>query len=85
MIYDPSTDTSSVRKVRFRDWNQSCCAKPDPEWGYLVDGWKFQIYDLVVDVPPENPGDPPVVEDNRLITSVFVCDSCYRLKTEPNQ
>lgn len=46
-------------------------------------GYLFEIYDRVIDVTA--PDGSVVVEDNRLITTVFVCDECYRKRTVPNE
>jgi hypothetical protein len=95
MKWDADNDKSSCRKyhvesqqdldnymglhyrhgVRYHPWCDCDTGTP----GYL-----FEIYDRVIDVPNSNPDDPPIVEDNRFIASVFMCDRCYAQQTKKN-
>jgi hypothetical protein len=79
--YDPSQDKSSVRKYRVDDEMPTLhCLVCFEYSGY---GYLFEIYDVVIDATA--PDGTPTVYDNRLITSVFVCDECYASKTRPNE
>lgn len=81
--WDSENDKSTCRKYRVDVDALEICILCDccP----ALPGYIFEIYDWVIDVPNPDPKEPPIVADNRLITSVFVCDSCYKSKTEPNK
>jgi hypothetical protein len=87
--YDPESDKSSVRKYRVdenRGQRQSICAicsACGTSYCGEVHGYEIEIYDVVIDATASD--GTPTVYDNRLITSVFVCDECYSKRTRPNE